>query len=239
MSTRSTIVTAALTALITSIGTFFVLDYIKQARNRPKEVLVPQLVGLKPSQAMEVLDGRKLRLQIIERRADAKIPVGQVCSQHPLADSKVMTHSAINVVLSSGPPKITIPPCLGITLQRYTTQLTQAKLKLGTVGYGASKNHKPGEVIACDPKPGTVVRPGATVALTVAKKPDPAREVPKLKGTSCRRAKEAIVKAGFTVGKVKWRSFDAPPYLVMRQSPDPKTKALPGAPIDLTCSKDD
>lgn len=239
MSTRSTIVTAALTALITSIATFFVLDYMQRAKNRPKEVLVPQLVGLKPSQAMEVLDGRKLRLQIIERRPDTKIPAGQVCSQHPLPDSKVLTHSAVNVVLSSGLPKIKVPHCHGVTLQRYTTQLTRAQLKLGTVGYASSKDQKPGEVIACVPKPGTVVRPGATVSLTVAKKPDPAKEVPKLKGMSCRRAKEAIVKAGFTVGKVKWRTFDAPPYLVMRQSPDPKAKALPGAPIDLTCSKDD
>ncbi len=239
MSTRNTIVTSVLTALITSICTFFVLDYVKRTKNKPKEAIVPQVVGLKPSQAMEVLDGRKLRLQIIERRADPTVPTGQICSQHPLPDSKVLEHSAINVVLSSGPPQVTVPTCKGIKLQDFTVLLTKQKLKLGAVSYEKTDKVQPNQILSCTPKSGTVTRPGTVIKLTVAKKPDDEKEVPKVKGMSCSHAKKAIEAAGFKVGKVKWRMFDAPPYLCMRQDPDPKTKAKPGSEINITCSKDD
>ena len=75
--------------------------------------------------------------------------------------------------------------------------------------------------------------------VVVVKAADPLKEVPKFRGTSCRKAKKKIVELGFKVGKVRWRVYDAPPYLVMRQSPDPGTKAKPGPPIDLTCSQEE
>ncbi|MFH2008416.1 MAG: PASTA domain-containing protein [bacterium] len=239
MSTRNTIITSLLTALITSICTFFALDFVKTLKNKPKEVMVPQVVGLMPSQAMEVLDGRKLRLQIIERRADPKIPKGQICSQHPLSDSKVLAHSAVNVVLSAGPPRVSVPTCRGIKLQDYTVLLTKQKLRLGKLTYGAGEGMKPGEIVSCSPASGTVVKPEATVDLVVAKRADEEKDVPKLRGMSCTAAKKAIVEAGFTVGKVNWRAYDARPYSVVKQEPDAGTKAKAGAPIDLYCTKED
>jgi len=152
MSTRNTIITSMLTALITSICTFFVLQLAMKKKNTPREVIVPQLVGLKPTQAMEVLDGRKLRLQIIERKPDPTVPAGQICKQHPLPDSKVLAHSAVNVVLSSGPPQITVPTCESLTLQAYTVLLSKAQLKLGTVAYAASETLKPGQIASCAAK---------------------------------------------------------------------------------------
>ncbi len=239
MSTRNTVITSILTALITSICTFFALYFVVFHKKKPKEVIVPQVVGLMPSQAMEVLDGRKLRLQIIERRADPKVPRGQICSQHPLPDSKVLQHSAVNVVLSSGPPRVSVPTCAGMKLQDYTILLTKQKLTLGKLSYASRPGIQPGHIISCDPKAGTVVKPGATITATVAKQAALEKEVPKLKRMSCRKAKKEIVKAGFTVGKVKWRVRDAPPYTVLSQSPEAGTKAKPGSPIELTCNRDD
>lgn len=239
MSTRNTIVTSMLTALITSICTYFALHYMTNRKTGAKEVIVPHVVGLKPSQAMEVLDGRKLRMQIIERRPDSQVAAGHICSQHPYADSKVLTHSAVNVVLSSGPPRITVPACAAVSLQEYGATLTKQKLKLGAVTYAAHDTLTAGQIIDCEPKAGTVVEAGATVALSVAKKADPMKEVPKLKGMSCTKAKKVIEEEGFKVGKVLWRTYDAPPYLVMGQSPDAGTKAAPGTEIEISCSKDD
>lgn len=240
MSTRNTIVTAVLTSLITSICTFFALHYLTRQKGGVKEVIVPHVVGLKPSQAMEVLDGRKLRMQIIERRADPTVPAGHICKQHPYADSKVLSHSAVNVVLSSGPPRVTVPTCTGISLQEYGSLLTKQNLKLGDVKYAPHDTLKPGQIVDCTPKSGTVVNPGAVVALTVAKQvAEVQKEVPKLKGMSCSKAKKVIEEAGFKVGAVKWRNYDAPPFLVMGQSPDPGTKAAPGTEIEISCSKDD
>ena len=186
-----------------------------------------------------VLDGRKLRLQIIERRADPKVPRGQICSQHPLPDSKVLQHSAVNVVLSAGPPRVTVPTCAGLKLQDYTILLTKQKLRLGKLTYGESPGAKAGQIISCAPTAGTVVKPGATITVMVAKTADPEKEIPKLTRMSCRKAKKEIVKAGFIVGKVSWRARDAPPYSVLSQSPEAGKKAKPGSPIDLTCNRDD
>ncbi|MDY0000635.1 MAG: PASTA domain-containing protein [Polyangia bacterium] len=239
MSTRNVIVTSVLTSLLTSICTFFALHYMTSRKTTLKEVMVPQVVGLKPSQAMEVLDGRKLRMQIIERRPDPTVPAGHICSQHPYADSKVLSHSAVNVVLSSGPPRITVPPCTAAALQEYSATLSAQKLKLGAVTYAPHDTLAAGQIIDCEPKSGSVVESGATVALTVAKKADPTKEIPKLKGMSCTKAKKVIEEQGFKVGKVNWRSYDAPPFLVMGQSPEPGTKAPPGTEIEINCSKDD
>lgn len=228
-----------LTALLTSICTFFVLHYLTSRKGGVKEVIVPQVVGLKPSQAMEVLDGRKLRMQIIERRSDPSVPEGHICSQHPYADSKVLSHSAVNVVLSSGPPKITVPICTGLTLQDYGNALTKEELKLGSVSHAPHDTLPPGQIISCDPKSGTVVQPGDAVAVTVAQKPDESKEVPTLRGMSCGKAKTAIEEAGFKPGPVKWRNYDAPPFVVMAQDPSPGTKAAPGTEIEITCSRDE
>jgi beta-lactam-binding protein with PASTA domain len=237
-TTRNTIVTAALTALLTSICTFFALDYVKSRKTRPKEVIVPQVVGLTPSQAAEVFDGRGLRMQIIERRPDGQVPAGQICAQSPLPDSKVLSHTAVNVVLSAGPPRMPVPTCAGVLLQEYTTLLTKAGLKLGKLGQEASETVKAGHVISCEPAPGQTVNPGTEVSVMVAKAADPEKEVPKVKGKSCQGAKKAVEEAGFTV-ETKWGEYEAPPYLCMDQKPEAGTKAKPGTPVTLWCSKSD
>lgn len=235
-STRNTIVTAVLTSLLTTICTFFVLDYVKSRRSGVKEVLVPQVVGLTASQAAEVLEGRGLRLNIIERRPDPTVPANHICDQRPLPDSKVLTSSAINAVLSAGPPRLPVPTCAGVQLQEFTAQLTKAGLKLGKLTQESSEAVKAGHVVSCDPAAGQTPNPGTEVAVVVARSVDPEKEVPKLKGKSCTAAKKAIEEAGFTVGEVKWREYDAPPYICMDQKPEAGSKAKPGTPIQITCS---
>ena len=95
--------------------------------------------------------------------------------------------------------------------------------------YAPHESLAAGQIIDCEPKSGAVVEAGASVALTVAKKVDPTKEIPKLKGMSCSKAQKVIVEEGFKVGKVNWRSYDAPPFLVMGQfrTPAPRSRPAP------------
>ena len=127
---------------------------------------------------MEALDGRKLRMQIIQRRPDPTVAAGHICSQHPYADSKVLSHSAVNVVLSAGPPRITVPPCAAVMLQEYGTTLTGQKLKLGAVTYAPHES-------ACGPDYRLRAEEqrrrgggGAPACATVAEKIHPTKEIP-------------------------------------------------------------
>ena len=239
MSTKNTIVTSILTALITSICTFFVLDYVKSRKKKQKEVIVPQVVDLSRQQAMQILDQHKLRLQIIGKRADPKISRGKICAQHPYAESKVLVHSAVNVVISTGPAPLKVPACEKIKLQAYTLLLSQKELSLGTITYSATKGVPAGHIVSCDPPGSKEVKKGQKINVVIAKAEDPLKEIPKVRGMSCKKAQKKIVEAGFTVGKVRWHEFDAPAYVAMRQSPKEGTKAAPGSAIDLVCSKEE
>jgi serine/threonine-protein kinase len=237
MTTRNTIITAALTSVLTTIIVFFGLDYL---RSRPwtdgQSTEVPLILGLTQAQAESVLRQQGLKLSILERRPSADFRAGTVSVQVPDKGKKVPKGSVVTAVMSSGQPRAKIPAVVGKPLTKATTLLTGAGFKLGPV----KKQENPApqnQVIASVPAPGAEHKKGGTVQLTVSAGPG-LIEVPKVEGGYYGSAKKKIIEAGFVVGKISWRdSFDYDSYKVLDQDPEPGEKAAKGSAIKLTVNR--
>ena len=90
-----------------------------------REVSMPDLVGMKSSQAQLILQGRKLGMTV-EDRTFNNLPVDSVVRQSPAANTRVKTGQSAHVVLSSGLQNATIP-------QLEDTSLRTARIELGDI----------------------------------------------------------------------------------------------------------
>jgi hypothetical protein len=74
----------------------------------PVTTRVPNVIGDTQGAAAIALADAELTLGTIGHEASAAVPLGVVLSQTPAAGNSVTVGSAVNVVLSSGPPQISV-----------------------------------------------------------------------------------------------------------------------------------
>ena len=74
----------------------------------PHPVQVPNFVGQQKEQVLGQLDELKLKNKIIEQQND-QTPAGQVLSQDPPAGADARVGDTVTLVVSSGPPMVTVP----------------------------------------------------------------------------------------------------------------------------------
>jgi len=77
--------------------------------------------------------------------------------------------STVTVVVSSGPPPVTVPPLVGKPEADATTALEALGLKADPVDQTVTDVTKVGTVIAQDPASGTKLAAGSTVKLTIGR----------------------------------------------------------------------
>ena len=61
------------------------------------------------------------------------MPAGSVISQNPIAGTQVAPGSAVNLVVSTGPPPVSVPNVVNLTQAAATSAITGADLIVGTV----------------------------------------------------------------------------------------------------------
>ncbi|MGW0411487.1 Stk1 family PASTA domain-containing Ser/Thr kinase [Streptomyces collinus] len=153
----------------------------------------PNFVGNSYDVAQKMAVNSDLKLAPPTRKPCANQPKGNVCSQDPVAGSDVKKNDTINIVVSTGAPKIDVPDVQGI-------QFDKAKSRLEAKGFTVDKKTEvsaqtPGVVIAQDPAGGTSKEKGTTITLTVAKAEEKV-SVPDVTGKSCDEAKSILQSKG-------------------------------------------
>ncbi|MDO0926822.1 Stk1 family PASTA domain-containing Ser/Thr kinase [Streptomyces sp. TG1A-8] len=155
-------------------------------------VSVPNFVGQTESAARKRAENVSLKVTTSSKPCDDQ-PQGQVCSQNPDRGTKVDKDSTVNLVISTGAPKVTVPDVRGI-------QYDQAESQLKDKGFEVEKktqvsSQTPGVVITQDPQGGTDKEKGTTITLTVAKAEEKI-SVPDVTGKSCDDAKAELQAKG-------------------------------------------
>jgi serine/threonine-protein kinase len=126
----------------------------------PPFVPIPSLQGITTCQGVSnALSAAHLRADC-SLQYNATVPQGQVVSEHP--SSQAQLGSTVTVVLSQGPPPVTIPP-LQKSLSDELNLLQQLGLIPGTINGPGN-----GRPTGTTPPPGASVPPGTTVDISTS-----------------------------------------------------------------------
>jgi beta-lactam-binding protein with PASTA domain len=166
-ATRVALGVAALLVVVTGL-------YGKQLwSTRPREV--PSVVGLTEEEASRRLEGRGFEVGKIDSVADPSSKRGEVIQQQPAAEKRHRGGTKVDLVLSTGPPKIPVPDFTGKTQEEAEQELALLELEAevkavpgeGEAGIVRSQEPAPDEELAAGKKvvlevtagPGTVTVP--------------------------------------------------------------------------------
>jgi len=195
----------------------------------------PPVLGKTRAAASATLDQAGLRVGDGGTAYDERVAAGLVLRQRPAPNAQVLRGGTVALVLSKGPDRRAVPSVLRSSLDEASAALTKAGLQRGAVSRAYSTSVAADEVISSDPKPGSRLRPGTTVALVVSRGVEQ-RTVPDLLGAPQVTAETALRKAGFRSTVTAVFSDTVAKDLVSSQTPGPG-RAPKGSTVALQVSK--
>jgi beta-lactam-binding protein with PASTA domain len=202
----------------------------------PALVAVPNVVGMTQAAATSVITTATLTIGTVTTASSTTVPAGSVIAQSPEADTQVTVGTVVSLVVSSGPPQVSVPNVVGLTQPSATSAITSATLTVGTVTTASSSTVPAGSVISQTPAAGTQAISGSAVSLVVSSGP-PKVAVPNVVGLTQAAATSAITGATLTVGTVTTASSSTVPAgSVISQTPAAATQATSGSAVSLVVS---
>ncbi|MER7574220.1 Stk1 family PASTA domain-containing Ser/Thr kinase [Streptomyces sp. NPDC126514] len=147
----------------------------------------PDFVGLTLDKAEQRAKNAELKLNPTEKPCENQTK-GKICSQTPTGGTTVDKESTIDVVVSTGAPKVVVPSVLGDDFEEAKARLEDDKYEFVVKKKEEVSSEPEGTVTAQDPELGDEVEKGTTVTLTVAKAEEKAT-VPDVVGKTCDEAK--------------------------------------------------
>ena len=135
----------------------------------PKEVQIPNLVGMTENEAKAELEKYKLNYEKIGEEYNKDIEAGKIFEQKPTYSEnyKVKEKSTVSVKVSKGTEKTTVPKVVGMTYDEAVAELEKYKLKAEKVEE-TSKTIKEGIVISQEIEANTTIDAGETVKIHVS-----------------------------------------------------------------------
>ncbi|MFA0842021.1 Stk1 family PASTA domain-containing Ser/Thr kinase [Streptomyces rochei] len=160
-------------------------------------VAVPNLVGQTQDDAEKLLTNSDLELGTVQQKPCEDQKKGNICDQDPKQGTEVEKQSTVNLVVSTGAPKVEIPDVEGLTFG-------EAESALKDKGFEVEKQTEestetPDTVLSQDPRGGASREKGTTVTLTVAKEKAQVT-VPDLTGMTPEDARKRLDEQGLILG---------------------------------------
>jgi beta-lactam-binding protein with PASTA domain/serine/threonine protein kinase len=168
---------------------------------------------------------------------DDDVKAGLVVGSEPGAGTEIRKFQQVSLFVSKGPQLFPLPQLTGKTLDTSKKALNGAEMALGKVTEKFDEEVAAGTVLSQAPAPGTPVRHGTPVSLTVSKGPQPI-PVPDVRGQDQDEAFHAIEAAGLkaVVADETVHDRDVPKGAVASQDPASGTLTR-GQTVTLTISE--
>ena len=202
----------------------------------PAMIVTPNVVGLSEAQATLAVTTAGLVVGAVTQQADNTAPAGDVIDQAPAGGTMVTTGSAVDLIVSLGPPTVPVPDVVGLSQAQATADIVTAGLSVGTVTQRNDIAVPAGNIISQNPIAGTMVAPGAAIDLVVSLGPGSV-SVPDVVNLSLTQATDTLINAGLTVGTVTQQDDPQPAGTVIGQDPLAGTQVNPGSLVNLTVSR--
>jgi beta-lactam-binding protein with PASTA domain len=168
-----------------------------------REVAIPKLVGMSPSEAERA--GAASGLQVVVERQfySADIPEGRIMTQMPPPGTKVRRGWSVRVAQSLGPQRVAIPGVTGGSERVAELNIRRRGLSLGSVARLNSADAQLDQVISQSPPANASGVSAPKISLLVSDGPAPPIYVmPNLTGQPLGSAMLALQDAGIKIGKV-------------------------------------
>ena len=199
-------------------------------------VVVPFVLGTERSEAESRIVNSGLMLGGLSFLTNGTVPSGLIFDQNPDAGTTVTQGTQIALVISSGPPKVSVPNVVGLEQLEAENTLTTSGLAVGNISSSTSPNVPVGFVISQEPSPGDEIPEGSPVNLEISSGPE-FTEVPNVVEFLQADAEAAIGDVGLTVGNITFEPHPTiPKDHVISQDPEAGQEANEGDPVDLVVS---
>ncbi|MFF7979661.1 Stk1 family PASTA domain-containing Ser/Thr kinase [Streptomyces sp. NPDC007901] len=157
-------------------------------------VQTPNFIGQTQKTAKQMAINSDLKLAFTQKTCDDQ-PKGNICTQDPAYNTEIKKGSTVNLVVSTGAPKVTVDNVVGKDVDEATTQLENKGFKVKTKQ--TVVNQTPGTVLSQNPDGGSEVEKGSTITLEVAKAEEKST-VPDVSGKTCDEAKAQMTANNLT-----------------------------------------
>ncbi|MFF4899325.1 Stk1 family PASTA domain-containing Ser/Thr kinase [Streptomyces sp. NPDC001068] len=212
--------------ILVLVGSILIGKWVVSGNGGDKPFAAPNFVGQTYSDAQKMADNSGLKLADPTRKPCEKAPKGKVCSQDPTAGTDVNKGDTINLVVSTGAPKVAVPSVLGQNIDDAKSTLEGDKYQFVVKTKQRTSGEDPGTVLEQNPTLGTEVQKGTTITLTIAKAEEKST-VPDVSGQTCDAAKDQM-KQNNLVGNCTEVDTDDPNLAGKVVSTDPQ----PGRQVD-------
>ncbi|MDX2677193.1 Stk1 family PASTA domain-containing Ser/Thr kinase [Streptomyces soliscabiei] len=152
-----------------------------------KPFTVPNFVNKTQAEATTMAKNVELKAVFTQKPCESTAK-GNICSQNPAIGQKVNKGDTVNLVVSTGAPKVVVPSVLGKTLDEAKALLEGDKYLFVVETKEEVSAEPAGNVIKQSLELGEEVEKGTTITLTIAKAEEKAT-VPDVAGKSCDDAK--------------------------------------------------
>ena len=180
----------------------------------PEQARVPNLIGLKEQAARAAVTDAGLDVGDVTYEASTDAAKDEVISQSPDRDQYVDLGTAVDFVVSSGKPMVTVPSV--VTMQRAEARATLEAQNLKVRFVVEDADEPKGQVLSSDPAAGQEVPEGTLVTVKVSDGPE---TVPDVVGLDEATATQRLEAAGFKVFVARSSDTTEPKGTVLEQSP--------------------
>lgn len=111
--------------LVFMIGGWIIFNF-----NKPREIVLPNLVGQSVTEANSMLDKMGLRLRIASKQASEKVAADRILDMNPAPKERVREGSFVTVVVSLGSKFVEAPDLRGMTVDQAKALLSTVNLEL-------------------------------------------------------------------------------------------------------------
>jgi beta-lactam-binding protein with PASTA domain len=196
-----------------------------------REVKVPDFRGKTPGEARMLAENSGLALEIGSNYYSSSVPAGRVLSQGPAPGATVRRGWQVQVALSLGPQRVTIPEVIGESERAAAITIAERGLQLSSSDDVQLAGAPAGQVIAQDPSANANDVSAPKVSILIAQAPSPqAFVMPSFIGQPLGTVTNTLKDAGFSVGKVT----EAPPVPAPSSTPSAPQPAQAQTPASAT-----
>jgi serine/threonine-protein kinase len=198
----------------------------------PNFVRVPFVEGIVLAQAIKKLDDAGLGHKI-QREPSTDVPRGKVIQQSPGPGEQIPQGNKVTIVVSQGPPQVTVPNVVGMSQSEAEGLLSSRGLQADA--HTVPSDETEGTVVAQSPPADELVDTQTVVRINIATGPQPVG-VPDVLGRSYSDALATLQGLGFAVRRIDVQSNE-PAETVLNQAPSANSAAPKGSTVTLKVSE--